>query len=93
MKLNIGSGYKRIPGYLNVDHDPLVNPDFLQDLENLKLNIPDNSVDFEIVYFSFMPYPKWEQRFEKMTNEQIEEVVMDYNNVFYEVNIQLKVIK
>lgn len=180
MKLNIGSGYKRIPGFLNVDHDPLVAPDFLVDLENLKLGIPDNSVecviahhvlehiglgfdalmqelyrictdgaivdivvphhrseiyfsdhthcrpitvdmmrlfskkynryhidtygsssgfglklnvDFEIADFSYSPYPKWKDRFEHMTNEQIDEVVMDYNNVFHEVNIQLKTIK
>ena len=39
MKLNIGSGYVKIPGFLNVDHDPQVKPDFLCDLENLKLPI------------------------------------------------------
>lgn len=50
IKLNIGSGYKRYPGYLNVDHDPLVNPDFLADLENLKLDIPDSSVGAVIAH-------------------------------------------
>lgn len=50
MKLNIGSGYKRYPGFLNVDHDPLVNPDFLVDLENLKLDIPDSSVEYVIAH-------------------------------------------
>jgi uncharacterized protein (DUF362 family) len=39
MKLNIGAGYVKIPGFLNVDHDPLVNPDFLCNLEELKLPI------------------------------------------------------
>ncbi len=180
MKLNLGSGYKRYPGFLNVDHDPLTNPDFLADLENLKLPIEDNmvdyvlahhvlehigqgffsllqeiyrvckneaileikvphhrseifyadpthvrpitvdsmklfskkynhehielynsssgfgikcNVDFEILDFRFNPYPKWEERFKTMTNEQIEEVVMDLNNVFYETIIIMKVIK
>jgi hypothetical protein len=50
-------------------------------------------VDFEIVRYAFNPYPKWEERFKNMTNEQIEEVVMDYNNVFYETIIIMKVIK
>lgn len=180
MKLNIGSGYKRYPGFLNVDHDPLVKPDILADLENLKLDIPDSSVeyvmahhvlehigpgffnlmkeiyrvskdgaildiaaphhrseiyfmdpthvrpitidsmllfsktynqfhidnynsssgfglkldvDFEIVDYKFNAYDKWKKRFESMTNEQIEEVVMDYNNVFYETLIIMKVKK
>lgn len=180
MKLNIGSGYKRFPEFLNVDHDPLVQPDFLADLENLKLDIPDSSVeyvmahhvlehigsgffglmkelyrvcqdgaiidikvphhrseiyymdpthvrpitvetmklfsktynqwhidnynsssgfglkldvDFELVDYKMNPYPKWEERFKTMTNEQIEEVVMDYNNVFHETMIIMKVKK
>lgn len=180
MKLNIGSGYVKIPGFLNVDHDPLVEPDFLADLENLELPIDDNcvdevmahhvlehigpgyftllqeiyrvcsdgailnirvphhrseiqysdpthvrfitleqmklfskkynqfhidtygsssgfglklNVDFEIVDYRYSPYPKWEERFKTMTNEQIEEVVMDYNNVFHEMHIIMKVVK
>lgn len=180
MKLNLGSGYKRYPGFLNVDHDPLTQPDFLADLENLRLPIEDSTVDyilahhvlehigagffdlmkeiyrvcennaileikvphhrseifysdpshvrpitldtmqlfskkyneehiklynsssgfglkcnvdFEIVDFRFNPYPKWESRFKSMTNEQIDEVVMDYNNVFYETIIIMKAVK
>lgn len=180
MKLNIGSGYKRYPDFLNVDHDPLVNPDFLCDLEDLHLPIDDNSVDgiichhvlehigpgffsllqeiyrvckndavidikvphhrseifygdpshvrpitvdmmklfskkyneehirlynsssgfglklnvdFEIDGFSYSTYPKWQQRFENMSNEQIDEVVMDFNNVFYETSIIMRVVK
>lgn len=45
IKLNIGSGYKRIQGYINVDHDPLCDPDILADLENLRLgDIADSTV-------------------------------------------------
>ena len=44
MKLNIGGGYKRYPGYLNVDIDPLTNPDIQVDLETGKIPVPDSSV-------------------------------------------------
>lgn len=180
MKINLGSGYKRYPEFLNIDHDPLTNPDFLADLEDLHLPIDDSSVeyilahhvlehvgpgffslmkelyricqngaileikvphhrsevffsdpshvrpitldtmnlfskkfneehiklynsssgfgikcdvDFEIVEYRFNPYPKWEKRFESLTNEQIEGIVMDYNNVFYETIIIMKAVK
>lgn len=180
MKLNIGSGYRRVPGFLNVDHDPLVQPDILADLENLNLELPDSSVDyvmahhvlehigegffalmkelyrvckdgaildiraphhrsdvyfmdpthrrpitidsmmlfskkvnkenirdfnsssgfglkcdvdFELVDFKLKPYPKWEKRFESMTNEEINEVADNLNNVFCETYIIMKVVK
>lgn len=180
MKINLGSGYKRFPEFLNVDHDPLTQPDFLADLEDLHLPIDDDSVeyvvahhvlehigegffsllqelyrimkpdaileikvphhrseifysdpthrraitldmmklfskkyneehiklynsssgfglklnvDFEIVDYRFSPYPKWEERFKNMTNEQIDEAVMDHNNVFHETTIIMKVVK
>lgn len=44
MKLNIGGGYKRYDGFLNVDNDPLTNPDFVMNLETDKFPLPDNSV-------------------------------------------------
>ena len=45
-KLNIGSGYKRIDGFLNIDNDPMVNPDYIVDLEHANFDfLPDNSVD------------------------------------------------
>ena len=45
MKLNLGSGYRRIEGYKNVDNDELVKPDYLVDLEDCHLPIEDNTVD------------------------------------------------
>jgi hypothetical protein len=45
MKINLGSGYKRIDGFLNIDDDPLVKPDFLCNIEKEKLPLEDNSVD------------------------------------------------
>lgn len=180
MKLNIGAGYKRFPDFLNVDHDPLTKPDFLCDLEDLYLDMPDNTVeyviahhilehigpgffnmlkeiyrvckhdaiidikvphhrsemyycdpthvrpitvdmmhlfskkynqwhidtynsssgfglklniDLEVVDFRYQPTEKWAKAFEHMTNEEIEEVVQERNNVFSEVCIIMKVIK
>lgn len=180
MKLNIGSGYVRIPGFLNVDHDPLVKPDFLCDLENLKLSIEDSTVDevyahhilehigpgflplmkelyrvckhdavldikfphhrseiwfgdpthvrkltvdqlkmfskkenlrhiteygsssgfglfldvdYEILGYAYKPYPKWEQRFKTMSEAEVNEIVENFNNVFWEVHVGLRVVK
>ena len=45
MKINLGSGYKRIDGFLNVDDDPLVSPDFLCNIEKEKLPFDDNSIE------------------------------------------------
>lgn len=50
MKINIGSGFKRIEGFLNVDDDPLVSPDFLVNLEKDKLPFEDNSVESVIAH-------------------------------------------
>lgn len=45
MKINLGGGYKRYEGFLNVDIDPLTNPDILINVETGDFPIPDNSVD------------------------------------------------
>ena len=45
MKINLGSGYKRIEGFVNIDDDPLVKPDYLVDIENEKLPFDDNTVE------------------------------------------------
>ena len=43
LKLHLGSGIKRLKGFLNVDLDPNVNPDIIADLRNLPFD--DSSVD------------------------------------------------
>jgi ubiquinone/menaquinone biosynthesis C-methylase UbiE len=45
MKINIGGGYKRYDGFVNVDHDPLTNPEYVADLEKDPLPFEDSSVD------------------------------------------------
>lgn len=45
MKLNIGSGYKRIEGFMNVDHDPLTGADFCFNIEQDPWPFEDSSVD------------------------------------------------
>jgi hypothetical protein len=44
MKLNLGSGTKRIAGYVNVDHSAECNPDIVMDLETVPWDFPDNAV-------------------------------------------------
>lgn len=180
MKLNLGSGYKRIDGYLNVDHDPLTKPDYLVDFENETLPFQDSTVDeiiahhvlehigdnflnlmkeiyrvckhdaildlkfphyrsdiqhmdpthkrtitvdqlllfsksynqwhieqfnsssgfglklnvdFEVDKFRNVATPKWEERFKTMTEEQIDEVSSNFNNVYVETHVIMKVVK
>jgi predicted SAM-dependent methyltransferase len=50
MKLNIGSGSKRYPEYLNIDNDAGSNPDFIVDLEKDIYPFDDNSVDSVIAH-------------------------------------------
>lgn len=45
MKLNIGSGSKRYPGFLNIDSDSGSKPDYVLDLETSKFPFDDNTVD------------------------------------------------
>ena len=45
MKINLGSGFKRIEGFVNVDDDPLVEPDYIVDIENDRLPFDDDSVE------------------------------------------------
>lgn len=48
MKIQLGCGHKKMPGYVNVDASRNVNPDQVWDLEQLPLPFSDSSVD-EIV--------------------------------------------
>lgn len=45
-KLHLGSGYKKINGFINIDDDPLVNPDLSLNLDDVNIKLPyeDNSV-------------------------------------------------
>lgn len=44
MKLNIGCGYKKKDGYVNVDSDPGCKPDLVLDLESKSWPFEDNSI-------------------------------------------------
>jgi len=45
MKLNLGSGHKKIDGFINVDKYLLFKPDVVCDLENCPWPFKDNSID------------------------------------------------
>lgn len=47
LKVNLGSGYKRYEGFVNVDDDPLVEPDYVVNLDDVNIKLPfnDNSVE------------------------------------------------
>ena len=52
MKINIGSGYTKIDGFVNLDDDPNVNPDHLINLDDVNICLPfeDNTVDEVIAH-------------------------------------------
>ena len=50
MKINLGSGTKRYPGYTNIDNDAGSNPDYVINLEKDKFPFEDNSVDEVIAH-------------------------------------------
>lgn len=50
IKLNIGAGYKKIDGYLNIDDDINCNPDYKLNIETDKLPFGDSSVSRVIVH-------------------------------------------
>lgn len=180
MKINLGSGYTRIDGYLNIDHDPLVKPDYITDFENDPLPFEDSSVseiiahhvlehigdnflnlmkeiyrvckhdatldikfphhrsdvqhmdpthkrtltidqfllfskaynkwhieqfnsssgfglkldvDFEVLKYRNVARPVWEERFKSMSPEEIQMVSDNFNNVYIETHMIMKVIK
>lgn len=45
MKLNLGCGYKKVPGCVNLDSDPACQPDVVWDLEQTPLPFESDSVD------------------------------------------------
>lgn len=50
MKINIGGGYKKFDGYINLDNDLNCNPDYLINLETDKLPFEDNTVEKVIAH-------------------------------------------
>jgi hypothetical protein len=53
MKINIGSGTKKFPGFINIDSDPGCNPDHIVRLGVDKLPFDDNAVNEVIAHHVF----------------------------------------
>lgn len=51
------------------------------------------NVDFELIEYNFQVSDRWKPRFEKMTQEEINEVSANFNNVYDEMHCKLQVIK
>jgi SAM-dependent methyltransferase len=45
LRLNLGGGERRLPGFFNLDCVPSTNPDILADLNDPLTELPDNSVE------------------------------------------------
>jgi hypothetical protein len=54
-KINIGGGLKRYPSFVNLDMDPLCNPDYLCNISKDELPFEDNSVD-EVYAFHILEH-------------------------------------
>lgn len=53
MKLNLGSGVKRFPDFINVDSDPGCNPDYVLRLGKDAFPFEDDTVDEVLAYHVF----------------------------------------
>lgn len=53
MKINLGSGIKRFPGFTNIDSDPGCSPDYVMRLGVDKFPFEDNSVDEVLAHHVF----------------------------------------
>jgi SAM-dependent methyltransferase len=90
MKVNLGSGYKRIDGFVNVDDDPLVSPDYVVNLEKDKLPFPDNSVD-EIIAHHILEHigegfiPLMQEIYRVCKNDAIIDIIVPHH--FHEMFI------
>ena len=51
-KLNLGCSHLKLKGYINVDIDPLVKPDILVDLNNLKSYKVFKSDEYDEIFMS-----------------------------------------
>lgn len=53
MKLNLGSGPDKLEGYVSVDYDSKLNPDYCLDIEKEKLPFEDNTVTTVLAHHIF----------------------------------------
>lgn len=90
MKLNLGCGYKKLDGFVNVDNDIGCNPDLVVDLEK-RLPWDDNSID-EIVMTHVLEHlghdPKtylsiWKELYRVSKDKGTIEIIVPYHDHQY----------
>lgn len=53
MKVNLGSGIKRFPGFVNLDVDPSCKPDYVCDMNKDALPFEDDTVEYMLAHHVF----------------------------------------
>lgn len=92
MKLNIGSGYKKIPGFLNIDDDILVQPDFVINLDDVNIHLPfEDSLIEEIRCYHILEHigdgfiPLMKEMYRVCSNGALLDIIVPhhFHEVFY----------
>lgn len=81
IKLNIGCGYRKKEGFVNIDINKKVNPDLLLDISKKKLLFKTNSVDY--IYCDNV--------IEHLTESEIEFVMCEFHRVI-RIGCEIKLI-
>ena len=55
LKINLGAGFNKIPGYVSLDYDIKTNPDYIINLETDNLPFENNSID-EVLAFHILEH-------------------------------------
>ena len=83
MKLNLGCGFKKLDGFVNIDSDSGCKPDFVMQLGKEKFSFEDNSVEYVVAHHIFEHlgdefFPFIQDLYRVCANDAIIEVVVPH---------------